>query len=112
MKKLLRTIQGEISTAEPMVVVLPDSVEDDITFKFYLRKDATNPNSYTSFLTKSATEAEIAFCNVPEKKNTSVKDDIRVGTYQNKYNLYFNYVLFCKTSEEGSIIIKFFIEEM
>ena len=48
MKKLLRTIKGEITSNEPLVVVLPDNVERNITFKFYLKKFASLPD-YTGF---------------------------------------------------------------
>lgn len=109
MKKLLRTVQGEIMSEEPLVVVLPDNVERDITFKFYLCNDTDNTNSYTKFTTISPTEAEIHIYNAPETMQTSV-EDISVGTYKNDYKLYVNYSLLRTTNDSGTITINFYIE--
>jgi len=111
MKKLLRTVQGEITTAEPLVVVLPDSVEGDIKFNFYLKQNEQNPKSYTELIIVSPNEANVSLYNIKEKLQASVAEDIPVGTYQNKYKLYLNYILFCKTREAGTIMINFYTEE-
>lgn len=110
MRKLLRTIKGEITSNEPLVVVLPDNVEQDITFKFNLRHDPDKQSSYTTFTIISSTEAEISIYNAPEEKQTSVEEDIAAGTYKNEYKLYVNYSLLSDTSESGTITINFYIE--
>lgn len=111
MKNLLRSVQGEITSNEPLVIVLPDNVEQDITFKFYLRNDPDKHDSYTSFSVVSPTEAEISIYNAPEAKQTSVVEDIPAGTYKKEYKLYVNYVLLSKTSNSGTITINFYIEK-
>ncbi len=111
MKKLLRTIKGEIISNEPLVVVLPDSVEKDITFKFYLRTNPDKQESFTEYIMISPTEAELSIYNAPEDKQTSIQEAIHVGTYMNKYGLYVNYSLWRKTKDSGTITINFYIEE-
>ncbi len=111
MKKTLLSFPGEISKGEPFEVVLPDKVEHDLTFKFYLREDTSRPESYTGFHVVTPVEAEISIFNAPEKMQTSVTDDINVGTYMKKYILYLNYVLQLDTAERGKITVKFLTEE-
>ena len=111
MKKILRTIQGEITSKEPLVVVLPDNVEGPVKFNFYLKENRERPTVYTELQVVAADEANISLFNMPGKRQMSVKEDIPVGTYQNRYNLFVNFVLLSKTPNEGSITINFFIEE-
>lgn len=109
--KTLLSIPGEISVNEPFVVVLPDSVEKDLTFTFYLREDKSKQESYTNFHVLSPTEAEITIYNAPEKKQTSVINHIPTGTYMNKFNLFVNYVLQLESVEKGIITVNFYTEE-
>lgn len=111
MKKILRTVQGEIVSGEPLIVVLPDNVEQDLTFKFYLRCDPNKQDCFTTFTVISTVEAEITIYNAPEAKQISVGEDISAGTYKNEYRLYVNYSLLSTTRDSGRITINFYIEE-
>lgn len=111
MKKLLRSVPGEISTKEPYVVVLPDSIEHDLTFTFHMREDKSRQDSYTNFHVLSPTAAEISIYNAPEKKRTFIIDDIHVGSYMKQYELFVNYILQRDSKERGSITVNFYTEE-
>ena len=104
-------MQGDITTKEPLVVVLPDNIEGNVKFNFYLKANPDQQKSYSELHVVARDEANIAIYNAPINKQTSVKEDISVGTYQNKYNLYLNYRLYCQTKEDGIITVNFYIEE-
>lgn len=111
MKKLLLSVPGKILINEPFPIVLKDSVENDLTFRFFMRDDKSKHDSFTRFDIISSTEAEITIYNAPEKKQTSVVEHIPVGSYMRKYNLFVNYILQRESAENGDITVNFYTEE-
>ena len=87
----------QISTDNPVSVVIPDEIEGDCTLVFKMVNDGNN-RSYTNIDCEDEHHATISITNA---SGNGVRSDrkILLGTYKKDYELYLSFVLFTENDK-------------
>lgn len=94
LEKIILEETRAISLDHPVVFVIPDNVEGDMTFTIKLVNNKEDgADSYTRYNAIDAYNAEIIISNAPKNKSLTIGNDIFLGTYKKKYKLFLKYSL-------------------
>jgi len=90
--RILQTGTLQLTVNKGESVIIPDEVEGNMCFTFRFIGDNGHNNSYTQYNVIDKFNAEIVISS-PNEKAIHPQSKFEVGTYQNTYKLFVDYLL-------------------